>query len=272
MRSIALGLMLLAAVSFVSAQTPAINDGGVVNAGSYSADGVAPGSIVAIFGTNLASGLATANTIPLSTTLSDVTSVTFNGVAAPFYFVSTGQINAQLPWNVLPSGTNSGTAEVVLTRSSGTSTPKNVNVVQVMPGIFTVSQNGLGQAIATDNDDGAIAAPSGSIAGVNTHPISLSSKHALIIWCTGLGAVDHPIDNGVPASNNPFSNTVAKPDVLIGGVKAQFVYSVLSPQFVSEYQIGVVPDPSTPTGDTVTLQIQVNGVTTSDKVTIAVAN
>jgi hypothetical protein len=45
---------------------------------------------------------------------------------------------------------------------------------------------------------------------------------------------------------------------------------VLSPQFVSEYQIGVVPDPSTPQGDAVPLQIQIGGVTTSDKVTIAV--
>jgi uncharacterized protein (TIGR03437 family) len=64
---------------------------------------------------------------------------------------------------------------------------------------------------------------------------------------------------------------VAVPEVLIGGVKAQFVYSVLSPQFVSEYQIGVIPAPSTPPGNTESLQIVVNGVTTSDKVTIAVA-
>jgi uncharacterized protein (TIGR03437 family) len=58
---------------------------------------------------------------------------------------------------------------------------------------------------------------------------------------------------------------------LIGGVPAQFVYSVLSPQFVSEYQIGVIPDPNTPTGDAVSLQIQIGGVTTTNPVTIALA-
>ena len=38
------------------------------------------------------------------------------------------------------------------------------------------------------------------------------------------------------------------PTVMIGGVKAQLIYSVLSPQFVSEYQIGVLPAASTPQG------------------------
>ena len=61
------------------------------------------------------------------------------------------------------------------------------------------------------------------------------------------------------------------PTVLIGGVQAKFVYSLLSPQFVSEYQIAVIPDPSTPTGDAVPIQIQIGGVTTSSQVTIAVA-
>jgi hypothetical protein len=46
--------------------------------------------------------------------------------------------------------------------------------------------------------------------------------------------------------------------------------SVLSPQFVSEYQIGVVPATGTPTGDAVSLQIQIGGVTTTNQVTIAV--
>ena len=261
----------LALLSLAYAQTPAVNPGGVVNAGSYAAEGVAPGSIVSIFGTNLAGSLAVASTIPLSTTLGDVTSVTFNDIPAPFYFVSGGQINAQLPWNVLPSGTASGPVNVVLARSTGTSAPQSVNVVPSMPGIFTVSQNGLGQAIATDNNDGAISAPTGSIAGVTTHPISLSSGHALIIWCTGVGPVTPSIENGV-AAGSELRNTVAQPKVLIGGVEAQFVYSVLSPQYVSENQIGVVPAANTPTGDAVSLQIQVNGVTTSDKVTIAVTN
>jgi uncharacterized protein (TIGR03437 family) len=93
----------------------------------------------------------------------------------------------------------------------------------------------------------------------------------LIIACTGLGAVTSSIANGVAASNDTTA-TQLMPTVLIGNVPAKFVYSVLSPQYVSEYQIGVIPDPTTPTGNAVSLQIQMNGVTTSDQVTIAVTN
>jgi len=79
-------------------QTPSVPAGGVINAASGASvtAPVAPGSLVSIFGSNLASGLAQADSIPLSTSLNSV-SVTFNGIPAPLLFVSGGQINAQLP-------------------------------------------------------------------------------------------------------------------------------------------------------------------------------
>jgi len=153
-----------------------------------------------------------------------------------------------------------------------------VTVVPVSPGIFT-DNYGSGQALAYDNTTGALAAPAGSpIAGFAVAPISISSGHALIIACTGLGLVtppagSPPIGNNVagPPVNGQFWNTVLTPTVLIGSVPAQFIYSVLSPQFVSEYQIAVVPAANTPTGNAVSLQIQIGGVLTTDKATIAVA-
>ena len=251
---------------------PAVNAGGVLNSASYTTQGVAPGSIVSIFGTNLASSTAVASAIPLPTALSDVTSVMLNNIPAGLYFVSQNQINAQLPFDVLLSGQDNGTVNIVVTRSSGTSAPENVTVVPASPGIFTRTANGLGQAFAYDNTTGALAAPAGAAIGpFTTAPISVSSKHALIVACTGLGSVTPSIDNYVAASDGILRNTLLQPTVFIGGVQAQFVYSVLSPQFVSEYQIGVVPDPATPTGDAVSLQIQIGGVMTTDQVTIAVA-
>jgi uncharacterized protein (TIGR03437 family) len=250
---------------------PAVNAGGVLNSGSYTTQGVAPGSIVSIFGTNLAGATASASAIPLPTALSDVTSVTFNGIPAGLYFVSEKQINAQLPFDVVPSS-QGGTVNIVVTRSSGTSAPQSVTVVPSSPGIFTTTATGLGQAFAYDNTTVALAAPAGAgIGNLATAPISISSGHALIIACTGLGAVTPFIDNYVAASDGTFRYTSLQPTVLIGGVAAQPIYSVLSPQFVSEYQIGVTPAAGTPTGNAVSLQIQMGGVTTSNQVTIAVA-
>lgn len=271
MRSAGLALGILMGAALAHAQ-PVVGAGGVVNSGSYTAQGVAPGSLVSIFGSDLAASTATADTIPLSTSLSDVMSVTFNNIPAGLYYVGSGQINAQLPFNVLPAGQTSGTVNIVVTRGNGASAPQTVSVVPASPGIFTTTANGLGQAFAYDNTTGDLAAPAGSvIGGFVSAPISLNSGHALIIACTGLGSVTPSIDNYVAASDGTFRNTVLKPVVLIGGVPAKFVYSVLSPQYVSEYQIGVVPDASTPTGNAVSLQIQIGGITTSDKVTIAVA-
>jgi uncharacterized protein (TIGR03437 family) len=250
---------------------PAVNTGGVLNSASYTTQGVAPGSIVSIFGTNLAASTAAASAVPLPTALSDVTSVALNGIPAGLYFVSQNQINAQLPFNVLP-GQSSGTASIVVTRSSGASTAQSVTVVPASPGIFTTTANGSGQAFAYDNATGALAAPAGAPIGpFATAPISVSSGDALIIACTGLGAVNPSIDNYVAASDGILRYTVLTPTVLIGGVAATPVYSVLSPQFVSEYQIGVIPAPTTPTGDAVSIQIEIGGVTTTDQVTIAVA-
>jgi uncharacterized protein (TIGR03437 family) len=251
---------------------PVVNAGGVLNSGSYTTEGVAQGSIVSIFGTNLAASTASASAIPLPTTLSDVTSVTFNGIPAGLYFVSQNQINAQLPFNVLPPGQDSGTMNVMVTRSNGTSAPQNITVAPASPGIFTTTANGLGQAFAYDNTTGDLAAPVGAPIGpFTTSPISVSSGHALIIACTGLGSVNPSIDDYLAASDGILRYTVLTPTVLIGDVAATPIYSVLSPQFVSEYQIGVTPAANTPTGDAVSLQIQIGGVTTSNQVTIAVA-
>ena len=55
--------------SFVLAQRPNVADGGILNGASFArGQPVARGSIVSIFGSELASGLSQASSIPLSTT------------------------------------------------------------------------------------------------------------------------------------------------------------------------------------------------------------
>ncbi|HUE04811.1 MAG TPA: hypothetical protein VMR62_34990 [Bryobacteraceae bacterium] len=275
MQTVQLVLGLTMMLSLARAQAPIVNAGGVVNDGNYSSQGVAPGSIVAIFGTNLASKVAITDTIPISTALDTVTSVTFNGTPAGLYFVGPLHINAQLPYESLPSGSSSATVNVIVTTNTGSSTAQTVNVLPAVPGIFTANASGLGQAIATDNNTNLIAADAGSIAGLTTAPISIGSGHALIIWCTGLGDVTPSIADGAnsinPDGTTTLRNTVLTPTVTVGGVAAKFVYSILAPQYVSEYQVAVVLDPSTPTGNAEPVQIAINGITTSNQVTIAVA-
>lgn len=77
------------------AQAPQITSAGVVNAASY-AQPIAPGSLVSIFGMNLATASTSAVGQPLPIQLSG-TSVAVNGVQAPLLFVSPTQINLEIP-------------------------------------------------------------------------------------------------------------------------------------------------------------------------------
>ena len=90
-------LCLLLRAAF-SQTPPQIQPGGVVNAASY-AQPIAPRSVVAVFGTNLASAEAAASGTPLPTDLAG-TSVTVNGTKAPLFSVSPSQINMQIPYSL----------------------------------------------------------------------------------------------------------------------------------------------------------------------------
>jgi uncharacterized protein (TIGR03437 family) len=94
-----------------------------------------PGMILTVFGSQLASSVQSAASVPLPPQLSGV-SATINGIAAPLYFVSPGQLNLQVPYEIPASGT----ALLTVTRG-GQSASTSFSVSGAAPGIF-VDQNG----------------------------------------------------------------------------------------------------------------------------------
>jgi uncharacterized protein (TIGR03437 family) len=252
-------LLTFVIISCASAQTPDISR--VVNAASFTqGQPVAPGSLASIFGSELASSLAQAASVPLSVSLADVQSVTFDDVPAPLIFVDSGQINLQIPWEVASSGAHT----VVLHRDSGVSQPVQIPVNAFSPGIFAVNF-GIGPAIAI-NADSSLAAPAGSIPGIATHPARAGD--IILILCTGLGPVDQPVKTG--AKPTTLTHTLTTPTVLIGGVPAQVQFSGLSPDFPGVNQLNVVVPEGVSPGDALPLQIQLGDITTTDQVTIAI--
>jgi uncharacterized protein (TIGR03437 family) len=254
--------LFFVAVAPVAGQVPVIAAGGIVNNAGYAAGPVAPGSIASIFGTDLASSLAGASTVPLSTVLGDV-SVTVNGLAAPLDFVSPGQINLQIPYEALPPDTSTATMNVVVNRTTtGASQPVSIQVAAVAPGIYT---DDSGHAIAI-NSDGTLAIAPNSIQGLTTH--SAAAGDLLVLYVTGLGAVT---PSGIDGTNSldTLRSTVVTPVVMIGGVRAQVLFSGLSPQFTGVNQINIIVPAGAPSG-TVPLQIQAGSITTSNRVTVAI--
>ncbi len=245
-------------------QTPTLPESAVFNAASGSPS-VAAGSLVAIFGSELASSVQLAASATWPTVLADV-SVTFNGVLAALYYVSAGQINSQMPWNTLAAGVASGTASVVVRRGAASSQPRTVQVAAFSPAIFTATGSGAGQAIAI-NLDGTLAAPEGSIPGLNTHPVERGG--AVVILCNGLGSVNPPAQTG-SNSLDTLRRTTTMPRVLVGARPADIFFSGLSPEFPGVNQLNVAIPADAPVGSAVPLQIEIGGITTSALVTIAV--
>ena len=267
-----------------SGPTPAIDSGLSVqnqtSAPNAKGQAVAAGSLVAIYGTNFATAASAAANIPLPTTLDNV-SVTFNGTAAPMVGIAPGlkigsqtvdQINAIVPWGVQP-----GNAQVVVTRNGAASTAVTVPIAATGPGIFYIATDstGVNRPLAYNNSDNTFAYP-GGIFGSNlkTRPSSIKSD-VIVLWCTGLGPVTVTPPNGAPATdakgNFVESDTTTKPVVMVGGIQANVLFSGLT-QYPSIYQINLTMAAGTPTGDAVPIQIQMNGVTTTDQFKIAVTN
>ncbi len=173
-----LGLLLTSAAF---AQNPTIS--AVVNGASFDKTvPVAAGSLISIFGTALASQTAAADSIPLSDTLGNVKVNFVSGsgsVPSPMLYVQQTQINAQVPWEAVPTGT-SGSVNVVVVRDGVSSAPVPVNVGPYSPAIFVSA----GRPVAV-NQDGSLAWPAGAVPGVTSHPAKPGD--VITIYATGLG-------------------------------------------------------------------------------------
>jgi uncharacterized protein (TIGR03437 family) len=125
--------------------TPRANVLACVSAASYATSGVATESIVAAFGTGLATSTQVAATVPLPTSLAGTLvhvkdSANVERVASLF-FVSAGQINYQIP-----PGTAAGTATVTVTSGDGGLSSGTMLIAPISPGLFSAASSGQGVA------------------------------------------------------------------------------------------------------------------------------
>ena len=245
-------VLLLWMVTALLAQGPRIADGGLLNGASFArGQAVAPGSLLSVFGSDLAGRLAQGDSLPLSTTMDDVF-VTVNGIRAPLYFISPAQINAQVPWEA----GSSGMAAVVVNRGGVASPPVSVALAAAAPGFFMVT--GGNQAIAVNNSDGTLAAAPGSIQGLNTR--AARAGEVLIVYANGLGAVMPSVPSGF-SSTDTLRSAVAAPVVMIGGLPASVAFAGLAPQYVGVNQLNIVVPDGVSAGAAVPIEIRSGGIT-----------
>ena len=196
---------------------------GVLNAVSYSGN-LAPGTWAAIFGSNLASATTSAASVPLPTELDGV-SVTIGGIAAPLIFISPGQINAIIPFEVPLSDV----VPVAVTTSTGASTPFNIYYLSKdSPALFTQNASGTGAALAFD---------------ANFKPVTVATNSPIVLYAAGLGATNPPGSSASGGSATPPLNVVEdNVSVFVGDVPATIGFAGLAPGFPGVYQLNVTPN------------------------------
>ncbi len=150
-------------------QTIVATASGANLAGGMDAAKIAPGTVVAIVGDNLADQIAVADPDRTSwpTDLGGV-QVYFNGIRAPLQYVSPGQINAQLPFELMDvTSVNAFVRTIRRNGSITATTPVAVTIVGQNPGIFAAegtdprpaaATHYSSQATATVSVDGSVKA------------------------------------------------------------------------------------------------------------------
>jgi uncharacterized protein (TIGR03437 family) len=200
---------------------------------------LAPGSIISIYGANLAAE-PTDSTAPLGTKL-DNTSVVIGGTYVPLYYVSPGQINAQVPFELMPGNQYQ---VIVVANGIPTATPAMIQVTPAVPGIaaFTTSYAGLfsqGEIIAQHAADYSLV----------TEASPAVPGESVIFYLAGLGATDNPVGTGQTASANPLSHALAPLTLTLNGNVLPTEFAGLTPTAVGLYQVDFLVPMGTPDGD-----------------------
>ena len=218
-----------------------INPVGITDAANYSpiTNAYAPGELVSLYG-NFGVATKVAPSLPFLTTLDGV-QVLLNGQPAPVYLVSQNQISALIPYEVV--GSPFATFQVVVNDSK--SNLVTVYVDNTSPGIYTLTQNGMGQA---------------AILHANQTEVSSSSPakpgETVIMFMNGLGPVTPQVEDGVAAPSKPLSTSVESRSVgvlLDDGVNlgfAEVLFAGLAPGFAGLYQVNfTLPESGLKNGD-----------------------
>lgn len=204
-----------------------------VSAASFELAAIAADSIVAGFGSNLASATQAAMSLPLPTTLAgtsikikDSLGVEYN---APLFFVSPNQINY-----LIPAGVASGPASLTLTSGDGSIATGALQVVRVAPSVFSANASGQGVAAAfalrIKSDGSQVIEPvarwdaaQGLFVAV---PLDLSAENEqviLILFGTGIR----------------YRSALSSVSARIGGINAQVLYAGAQGDFIGLDQINV---------------------------------
>lgn len=253
----------------VPQSAPAIRFQGVSDNATFAVgDPLSGGGIVAAFGEQFTfDPPSQAGSLPLPAELGGV-KVFVNDRPAPVYYASYGQVNFQVPFDVLP-----GPGTVRIDRGSQRGGTVSATFAAAVPKLLRLSLRASGVDVPGNRDFYAIAVnPDGTLSlprefGI---PNSRPSKpgEAIVVYGLGFGQTVPPVQSGVAAPGPPNAlaqvnsgrKTVFFGALALGtGTQQEALYVGLSPGFVGLYQVNVVVPQDSPKGD-VPIRVQLDTI------------
>ena len=224
---------------------------GAVNGATFNAGTpLAPGTITSLFGDQLSFGFEQATVLPLPREMGGARIVVSNldgsaPVDAPLFFVSSGQLNFQIPYETTP-----GTKKLQVIRDGQAGNEITVQVDTRSAGLFRIGIGEYGAVVNATRSGALVSLPMPSstvVPGFDVQPARPGD--VLTFFATGLG----PITPNVPTGEAPTvqTNAVDVPIVNFGrspfGPLADPTFVGLSPGFVGLFQVNVPVPVDAPT-------------------------
>lgn len=201
---------------------PVLNNYAILNAFNPQVGAaLAPGTVVAMYGSNLASGSAISSTVPLPTSSSG-TQVFIGGIAAPIYYAGPGQINAQVPFELDPATHY----QVVISANGDLTTPQTIQMTPSSPGVYA-------------GPDTTVIAQHGTDYSLITSSSPAAPGEFIVLYVLGLGATSASVPSGTASPSAPPATMSSTPTVTIDGVSTPVYFAGLTPTSVGLYQINL---------------------------------
>jgi large repetitive protein len=192
---------------------------------------LAPGTIVQIYGSSLATQTVAATALPLPTNLAG-TSVMIGGLPATLFAVSPGQVTAQIPFELAPGQPY----QVIVSNNGALSTPESIQAIAATPGVASLPS---GHANAQHASDGSAI----------TDASPARPGEYIVIYLAGMGPTTVPIASGVGSPFSPLAQTVDAPTITLNSEPVSFLFSGLTPGLVGLYQIDLQVPADAQNGD-----------------------
>jgi uncharacterized protein (TIGR03437 family) len=208
---------------------PTLSPGGTLNNLNPLVGGaLAPGTIAQVYGSGLAASPVSTGMLPLPT-IFDKTFAQVGAYRAPLYFLSSGQLNVQLPSEL----TASQQIPILLSVNNALTLPITLDIVPTAPGVLSDFK---GPTPPSTQNGANIIAQHANFSLVSSSSPANPGEY-LVMYLVGLGATTPSVASGVPAPSSTLAKVTHPVTVTVDSLPSTVLFAGLTPGFVGLYQI-----------------------------------